>query len=114
MSSTEIDDKRVQILQGVNGTELPVNFYFDEAGLLVRIVRWNSTASGVVPTQIDYSMTVEDPEVLTAPWTARYPMYLEPDYGFFEYACHEDNTAVRNFIVTSRYERAKLAQQAAN
>ena len=29
--------------------------YFDEAGLLVRIVRWNSTASGVVPTQIDYS-----------------------------------------------------------
>jgi len=68
----------------------------------------------VSPTQIDYSMTVEDPEVLTAPWTARYPMYLEPDYGFFEYACHEDNTAVRNFIVTSRYERAKLAQQAAN
>jgi hypothetical protein len=55
ISSTEIDGKRVQILQGVNGTELPVNFYFDEAGLLVRIVRWNSTISGVVPTQIDYS-----------------------------------------------------------
>ena len=55
ISSTEIDGKRVQILQGVNGTELPVNFYFDETGLLVRIVRWNSTISGVVPTQIDYS-----------------------------------------------------------
>jgi hypothetical protein len=59
--------------------------------------------------QIDYSMTVEDPEVLTQPWTARYPMYLDNDYGFFEYACHEDNTAVRNFIETSRYERAQQA-----
>jgi hypothetical protein len=68
----------------------------------------------VSPTQIDYSMTVEDPEVLTAPWTARYPMYLEEDYEFFEYACAEDNTAVRNFIETSRYERAKQAEQAAN
>jgi hypothetical protein len=66
------------------------------------------------PTQIDYSMTVEDPEVLTAPWTARYPMYLENDYEFFEYACAEDNTAIRNFIETSRYERAKQAAQAAN
>ncbi|NOT24768.1 MAG: photosynthetic reaction center cytochrome c subunit [Acidobacteria bacterium] len=55
ISGTEIDGKRVQVLQGVNGTELPVNFYFDETGLLVRIVRWNSTISGVVPTQIDYS-----------------------------------------------------------
>jgi hypothetical protein len=59
--------------------------------------------------QLNYSMTVEDPEVLTAPWTARYPMYLDEEYGFFEYACHEDNTAVRNFIETSRYERAQAA-----
>jgi len=57
-------------------------------------------------------MTVEDPEVLTQPWTARYPMYRDDDYGFFEYACHEDNTAVRNFIETSRYERARAAGQA--
>ena len=54
-SSTEVDGKRVQILQGVNTGELPVNFYFDEVGLLIRMVRWNTTASGVVPTQIDYS-----------------------------------------------------------
>lgn len=66
----------------------------------------------VSDTQINYSMTVEDPEVLTSSWTARYPMYLDDDYGFFEYACHEDNTAVRNFIETSRYERARAAEQA--
>jgi hypothetical protein len=61
--------------------------------------------------RIDYSMTVEDPAVLTAPWTARYPMLLDDSYEFFEYACHEDNTAVRNFIETSRYERARAAQE---
>jgi hypothetical protein len=59
--------------------------------------------------QINYSMTVEDPEVLTSSWTARYPMYRDEEYAFFEYACHEDNTAVRNFIETSRHERAQAA-----
>ena len=54
VSGTSIDDREVQILQGTNAGELPVNFYFDEAGLLVRIVRWNSTAVGMVPIQIDY------------------------------------------------------------
>jgi hypothetical protein len=58
---------------------------------------------------INYSMTVEDPEVLTSHWTARYPMVRDNEYAFFEYACHEDNTAVRNFIETSRYERAQAA-----
>lgn len=55
--------------------------------------------------RIDYEMTIEDPEVLADKWTVSYPMFLDPEYEFFEYACHEDNTAVRNFIETSRYER---------
>ena len=62
---------------------------------------------------IQYSMTVEDPDVLTRPWTAAYPMKLDPEYQFFEYACNEDNTAVRNFIVTSRYERAHAGKKEA-
>ena len=61
---------------------------------------------------MQYSMTVEDPEVLTQSWTARYPMQRDESYQFFEYACHEDNTAVRNFIETSRYERAQAAKAA--
>jgi hypothetical protein len=59
----------------------------------------------VANDRIDYEMTIEDPEVLTDKWTVSYPMFLDREYKFFEYACHEDNTAVRNFIVTSRYER---------
>jgi hypothetical protein len=50
------DDKPVQVLQGVSAGQLPVNLYFDdESGLLVRVVRWNETAVGPVPTQYDYS-----------------------------------------------------------
>jgi hypothetical protein len=55
--------------------------------------------------RIDYEMTIDDPEVLTDKWTISYPMFSDPKYKFFEYACHEDNTAVRNFIETSRFER---------
>jgi hypothetical protein len=55
--------------------------------------------------RIDYQMTIEDSEVLTDKWTISYPMFLDPEYAFYEYACHEDNTAVRNFIATSQYER---------
>jgi hypothetical protein len=59
---------------------------------------------------IDYQMTVENPEVLTTgSWSAAFPMKLDNDYLMFEYACHEGNTAIRNYIETSRYERAHKA-----
>jgi hypothetical protein len=60
---------------------------------------------------IQYEMRVEDPEVLTQPWAAGYPMQRDDSYQFYEYACNEDNTAVRNFIVTSRYERANASKK---
>ena len=53
-SSTLIDDRRTQLLQGRTDGQLPVNFYFDDSGLLVRIVRWHRTVIGTVPTEIDY------------------------------------------------------------
>lgn len=60
----------------------------------------------VADNRIDYELTVEDPTVLaTGSFTVAYPMLLDNDYLMFEYACHEGNTAVRNYIETSRYER---------
>jgi hypothetical protein len=57
--------------------------------------------------EIDFSLKVEDPTVLaTGSFTIAYPMYLDNSYEMYEYACHEGNTAVRNYIETSRYERA--------
>ena len=55
--------------------------------------------------QIDYQMTVEDPDVLTDKLVISYPMISDPDYTFYEYACHEGNSAVRNFIEASQFER---------
>ena len=55
VGSTVVDDRAVEILQGTKSGETPVNLYFDEAGLLVRLVRWNKTTVGTVPTQIDYA-----------------------------------------------------------
>ena len=49
------DDRPVQILRGTNEGQSPVNFYFDDSGLLVRLLRWNDTAVGPVATQYDYS-----------------------------------------------------------
>ncbi len=49
------DDRPVQILRGTNEGQPPVNFYFDNSGLLVRLLRWNMTAVGPVATQYDYS-----------------------------------------------------------
>jgi len=57
VGNSAIDDRDVQIVQGSNPNSglLPVNLYFDaKTGLLVRMVRWNETPVGPVPTQIDY------------------------------------------------------------
>jgi len=52
---TAIDDREVQIVQGLTAGQPSANFYFDESGLLVRMVRWTQTPVGFVPTQIDYA-----------------------------------------------------------
>jgi hypothetical protein len=60
----------------------------------------------VSPTEIDFKMTITDPKVLASGhYTVEYPTFLDNSYEMFEYACHEGNTAVRNYIQTSRYER---------
>jgi len=61
----------------------------------------------VAPDTIEFTMKIEDPTVLaTGSYTVAYPMYLDNKYPMYEYACHEGNTAIRNYIETSRFERA--------
>jgi len=60
----------------------------------------------VAADTIEFTMKIEDPTVLaTGSYTVAYPMFLDNSYEMYEYACHEGNTAVRNYIETSRYER---------
>ena len=55
LSEDVVGDEPVTVLRGTNQGEAPVNLYFDDAGLLVRLIRWNETAVGPVPTQFDFS-----------------------------------------------------------
>ncbi len=54
------------------------------------------------PDSIVYEVTYTDPEVFTAPWTARLDWTRNEEYQFFEYACHEGNVQVRNYITASQ------------
>src|SRR5690606_1390385 len=59
----------------------------------------------VAPDRIDYSIEVDDPEILTAPWRAEVPWKLNNDYEIYEYACHEGNTIVPSLINATRVAR---------
>lgn len=53
---TTIDDKEVNIVQGMGAGKTRVKLYFDEkTGLLTRQVRYADTPVGMVPTQVDYA-----------------------------------------------------------
>jgi hypothetical protein len=96
VETTNFNGQTPMTIVGPNSKPIPTS---DSLRLVERLTR-------VADDTIDYELTVEDPDVLTRPWKAELPWKLDPGYRFFEYACHEDNSAVRNFIETSRYERA--------
>jgi outer membrane lipoprotein-sorting protein len=50
-----IGDQGLQVVQGLQGGQPAVNLYFDDSGLLMRMVTWTQTPVGFVPTQIDYA-----------------------------------------------------------
>jgi len=56
-----------------------------------------------------YELTYSDPQVFTKPFTARMDWPRNEKYEFFEYACHEGDEQVRNYIVANRALRAKIA-----
>jgi hypothetical protein len=62
---------------------------------------------------LDYRITVNDPKVYAAPWTARLPIPREDTYGYFEYGCHEGNYAMPNLLAGSRAEEKRRAEAVA-
>jgi hypothetical protein len=50
------------------------------------------------PDTLQYEARVEDPVVLTAPFTISYPWKRNNAYQAFEYACHEGNTLITAYI----------------
>jgi hypothetical protein len=59
------------------------------------------------PNTMEYEVTWNDPVVFSKPWTARLDWKRDDKYGMYEYACHEDDEQVRNFITSDRARRAQ-------
>ncbi len=50
------------------------------------------------PNTLQYEAWVQDPDVLTGPWKMAFPWTRNDAYKIYEYACHEGNTVVQNYI----------------
>ena len=60
----------------------------------------------VGPDILRYSVTMDDRETYTEPWTAAFPFNRDDNYLQFEYACHEGNYSVPNALGGARIEEA--------
>ena len=60
-----------------------------------------------------YEIKTEDPVIMTRTYTVRFPMRNDPSYDWWEYACHEGNSVIPNYVTTSRFERANPQPPAA-
>jgi len=59
------------------------------------------------PNAITYEMTYSDPVYWTAPFTVRADWTRNEKYKFYEYACHEGDVQVKNYIIANHAQRAK-------
>jgi hypothetical protein len=61
----------------------------------------------VAPDTIQYEATIEDPQIWTRPWKVSLPLKQQPEYGMFEYACHEGNYGMTNILSGARADDRK-------
>ena len=71
------------------------NVYSDRTKITERFTRIDNDT-------LKYEATVDDPGTWTKPWTISFPWRRDPNYGFYEYACHEGNYALSNILSGAR------------
>lgn len=60
---------------------------------------------------LNYQVTIDDPNTWERPWTLQMPLERDDHYGFYEYACHEGNYAMKDILTGARaLEREALAK----
>jgi hypothetical protein len=87
---------------GVNGNGVPTS---EALKLTERFTR-------IDPDTIKYEVTVDDPKTYAGKWTVSFPIYAEPGYQLFEYACHEGNYAMTNSLSGARAQDKAEAEAA--
>ena len=63
----------------------------------------------VAADKIDWSMTIDDSQTWTKPWTFAMTLTADPHQPLFEYACHEGNMAMRNALSAERAHEKAVA-----
>ena len=58
----------------------------------------------VAPDKIHWSMTFDDPDTWTRPWTQMVPLTIDDSQAIVEYACHEGNYSMWNTLTGHRTE----------
>lgn len=58
------------------------------------------------PETVKWSVTIDDPETWTRPWTFSMPLTLDASQPVLEYSCHEGNLGLANILSAARAEEA--------
>jgi hypothetical protein len=63
----------------------------------------------ISPKQVRWSVTVDDPETWTKPWTFSMPLTIDDSQPVLEYGCHEGNYGLVNILSEARAAEKKAA-----
>jgi hypothetical protein len=64
------------------------------------------------PTQLRWTVTIDDPTTWTKPWTFTMPLTMNPAEPMMPYECHEGNYGLKNILSAARAEERNAAQAA--
>ena len=78
----------------------PRTAYQNGSAKLTMVERYRPVAAD----KIEWSVTLNDPDTWTKPWTFGMTLTEDPEQPLFEYACHEGNYAMRNILSAARAE----------
>ena len=81
----------------------PRTVYQNGSAKLTMVERYRPVTSN----KIEWSVTLNDPDTWTKPWTFGMTLTADPEQPLFEYACHEGNYAMRNILSAARAEEAR-------
>lgn len=76
-------------------------------GIQTETLKMTERFTPVDPDTLMYRITIEDPQVYTAPWTIEFPFVRDNGYRMFEYGCHEGNHAIENMLRGARAEERR-------
>jgi hypothetical protein len=65
-------------------------------------LRMTERFTGVYGDTIQCEATIDDPGTWKGPWRVSFPLRRDDAYGFYEYVCHEGNSAMRNMLSAGR------------